>query len=145
MDEADKMFQMGLYPQVKKIAEQIRPDRQTLFFSATFPEVLQGKLKEWMSGTTGAVMVKIVTKVDVGIVDEGISEISSTIVQRVEVCAAHKKPRKLIRFLEKVREEEKAKRQKSAMLIFVNKIATVSFLVQFLKKNNFSADGLSGT
>ncbi|XP_058061924.1 ATP-dependent RNA helicase DDX42 isoform X2 [Anopheles bellator] len=36
LDEADKMFNMGFEPQVRSICNHIRPDRQTLLFSATF-------------------------------------------------------------------------------------------------------------
>jgi len=36
LDEADKMFDFGFGPQVLSIVGQIRPDRQTLLFSATF-------------------------------------------------------------------------------------------------------------
>ena len=36
LDEADKMFQMGFEHQVRAIVSQLRPDRQTLLFSATF-------------------------------------------------------------------------------------------------------------
>ena len=37
LDEADRMFDMGLEKQVRSILAQIRPDRQTLLFSATMP------------------------------------------------------------------------------------------------------------
>uniref|UniRef100_M4B230 RNA helicase n=1 Tax=Hyaloperonospora arabidopsidis (strain Emoy2) TaxID=559515 RepID=M4B230_HYAAE len=36
LDEADRMFEMGFEPQLRSILGQIRPDRQTLMFSATF-------------------------------------------------------------------------------------------------------------
>lgn len=36
IDEADRMFDMGFEPQVRSIADHVRPDRQTLLFSATF-------------------------------------------------------------------------------------------------------------
>ena len=35
-DEADRMFDMGFEAQVRSIANHVRPDRQTLLFSATF-------------------------------------------------------------------------------------------------------------
>lgn len=35
-DEADRMFDLGFEPQVRSIANHVRPDRQTLLFSATF-------------------------------------------------------------------------------------------------------------
>jgi ATP-dependent RNA helicase DDX42 len=36
LDEADRMFDLGFEPQVRSICNSIRPDRQTLLFSATF-------------------------------------------------------------------------------------------------------------
>eukprot|EP00568_Trieres_chinensis_P004709 CAMPEP_0183314900 /NCGR_PEP_ID=MMETSP0160_2-20130417/50039_1 /TAXON_ID=2839 ORGANISM="Odontella Sinensis, Strain Grunow 1884" /NCGR_SAMPLE_ID=MMETSP0160_2 /ASSEMBLY_ACC=CAM_ASM_000250 /LENGTH=52 /DNA_ID=CAMNT_0025480333 /DNA_START=15 /DNA_END=170 /DNA_ORIENTATION=- len=36
LDEADKMLEMGFEKQVSSILENVRPDRQTLMFSATF-------------------------------------------------------------------------------------------------------------
>ncbi|KAJ3300145.1 hypothetical protein HK104_004065, partial [Borealophlyctis nickersoniae] len=36
LDEADRMFDLGFEPQVRSICNNIRPDRQTLLFSATF-------------------------------------------------------------------------------------------------------------
>ncbi|KAF1364815.1 DEAD-domain-containing protein [Lizonia empirigonia] len=38
LDEADRMFDMGFEPQVMKILANVRPDRQTILFSATFPK-----------------------------------------------------------------------------------------------------------
>ncbi|KEG07818.1 putative ATP-dependent DEAD/H RNA helicase [Trypanosoma grayi] len=41
LDEADRMLDMGFEPQVRTICGQIRPDRQTLMFSATWPKEIQ--------------------------------------------------------------------------------------------------------
>ena len=41
LDEADRMLDMGFEPQVRAICSQIRLDRQTLMFSATWPKEIQ--------------------------------------------------------------------------------------------------------
>jgi ATP-dependent RNA helicase DDX46/PRP5 len=41
MDEADRMFDMGFEPQIMRIVNNIRPDRQTVMFSATFPRAVE--------------------------------------------------------------------------------------------------------
>ncbi|XP_055912203.1 ATP-dependent RNA helicase DDX42 [Eupeodes corollae] len=41
LDEADRMFNMGFEPQVRSICNHVRPDRQTLLFSATFKKRIE--------------------------------------------------------------------------------------------------------
>uniref|UniRef100_A0A8C5ACT8 Probable ATP-dependent RNA helicase DDX46 n=1 Tax=Gadus morhua TaxID=8049 RepID=A0A8C5ACT8_GADMO len=41
VDEADRMFDMGFEPQVMRIVDNVRPDRQTVMFSATFPRAME--------------------------------------------------------------------------------------------------------
>ena len=41
MDEADRMFDMGFAPQISAILSAVRPDRQTVLFSATFPKTVE--------------------------------------------------------------------------------------------------------
>jgi len=41
LDEADRMFDMGFAPQISAILSAVRPDRQTVLFSATFPKAVE--------------------------------------------------------------------------------------------------------
>ncbi|KAH7171118.1 Pre-mRNA-processing ATP-dependent RNA helicase PRP5 [Dactylonectria macrodidyma] len=46
LDEADRMFDMGFEPQVMKIFANMRPDRQTILFSATMPRIIDSLTKK---------------------------------------------------------------------------------------------------
>ncbi|KAL6061932.1 ATP-dependent RNA helicase ddx42, variant 2 [Balamuthia mandrillaris] len=78
LDEADKMFDMGFEPQVRSIVGQIRPDRQTLLFSAT--------LKPFVSRLTEEILTNPV-RITVGQVGEANADVQ----QVVEVLEETKK------------------------------------------------------
>ena len=50
LDEADRLFDMGFEPQVMRIIDNCRPDKQIVMFSATFPRQVMIK---WVSRLDG--------------------------------------------------------------------------------------------
>jgi ATP-dependent RNA helicase DDX46/PRP5 len=72
LDEADRMFDMGFEPQVVKVLTNIRPDHQTVLFSATFPRTMESLAR------------KVVHK-PVQITVGGRSTVADTITQKIEV------------------------------------------------------------
>lgn len=73
LDEADRMFDMGFEPQIGKILAVIRPDRQLVMFSATFPSHVETLAR------------KALRHAPVEVVVGGRSKASPHIVQSVEV------------------------------------------------------------
>ena len=56
LDEADRMFDLGFGPQVAKIIGNIRPDRQCVMFSATFPKQIEIAAKKFLTQPTEVVI-----------------------------------------------------------------------------------------
>uniref|UniRef100_A0AAR2KXR9 Probable ATP-dependent RNA helicase DDX46 n=1 Tax=Pygocentrus nattereri TaxID=42514 RepID=A0AAR2KXR9_PYGNA len=124
VDEADRMFDMGFEPQVMRIVDNVRPDRQTVMFSATFPRAME------------ALARRILTKpveVQVG----GRSVVCSDVEQHVIVIEEDKKFLKLLEILGHYQE-------KGSVIIFVDKQEHADALLKDLMKASYPCMSLHG-
>jgi len=143
-DEADRMLVLGFEDQLHEIAKHISISKQMLLFSATFALKLRESADKWMK--PNRVLIRVSTmELENDDMAQDCNEtktsvtVSSTIRQVVDVCAEHKKPKKLIRFLERLyaQEREAKIRTPGGIVVFCTKIKTVRFVADLLLRHGY--------
>ncbi|KAL2872095.1 DEAD/DEAH box RNA helicase [Aspergillus lucknowensis] len=129
LDEADRMFDMGFEPQVMKILGNVRPDRQTVLFSATFPRNME------------ALARKTLTK-PIEIVVGGKSVVAPEITQIVEVCEEDKKFVRLLELLGNLYSLDE--NEDARALIFVDRQEAADTLLRELMRKGYPCMSIHG-
>lgn len=127
LDEADRMFDMGFEPQVMKIFANVRPDRQTVLFSATMPRIIDA-------------LVKKVLKNPVEITVGGKSVVAPEITQIVEVREEKDKFLRLLELLGNLYADDDDVRA----LIFVERQEKADDLLRELLRKGYGCMSLHG-
>lgn len=129
LDEADRMFDMGFEPQVMKILANVRPDRQTVLFSATFPRSMEALARK--------TLIKPV-EITVG----GRSVVADTIEQIVEVREEGTKFVRLLELLGQLYVDESHEDDRT--LIFVDRQESADQLLKDLMKRGYYCNSIHG-
>lgn len=123
---ADRMLDMGFEPQLRKICSQIRPDRQVLMWSATWPKEVQNLARDYLHEYY---------QVTVGSLDLAGNK---DVTQTINVCSDGDKYRNLLRYL------KENLTQKDRVLVFVETKKGCDMLTRSLRMDGFQARAMHG-
>jgi len=126
MDEADRMLDMGFEPQLRKICSQIRPDRQVLMWSATWPKEIQNLARDYLHDYY---------QVTVGSLDLAGNK---DVTQIINVCGDHEKYRNLQANLRENLTD------KDRVIVFVETKKGCDMLCRSLRMDGFQARAMHG-
>ncbi|XP_006902946.1 PREDICTED: probable ATP-dependent RNA helicase DDX43 [Elephantulus edwardii] len=125
LDEADKMLDMGFEPQIMKILLDVRPDRQTIMTSATWPHAVRRLAESYLKDP----MIVYVGTLDLVAVN--------TVKQNVIVTTEEEKRSHIQIFLESMSPKDK-------VIVFVSRKAVADHLSSDLILRRLSVESLHG-
>ncbi|KAM6185157.1 putative ATP-dependent RNA helicase DDX43 [Rhynchocyon petersi] len=125
LDEADKMLDMGFEPQIMKILLDVRPDRQTIMTSATWPYAVRRLAESYLKDP----MIVYVGTLDLVAVN--------TVKQNIIVTTEEEKRSHIQIFLESMSPKDK-------VIVFVSRKAVADHLSSDLILQSLSVESLHG-
>ncbi|KAJ3207725.1 ATP-dependent RNA helicase ddx42 [Entophlyctis luteolus] len=125
LDEADRMFDLGFEPQVRSICNAIRPDRQTLLFSATFAKKVERLARDVLNDPV---------RITIGNVGQSNTDVEQTVV------VLHDDGYKWDWLTSRLRSFA----EEGTVMIFIGKKAGVDELSENLTKSGFACSAFHG-